>query len=175
MSTVLVVYASKHGSTEGIAAQIARTLNARGLDAACLEASKVKRLEPYDAVVLGSAVYMRRWRPEARRFLRHFASELAERPFWIFSSGPVGDPAEDNPAWNEPPATIAKAEGLGARGHVVFGGSLSAAPHGVMQRSMAEKTPEAFRDRRDWRQIRAWADGIAAELRTRVSAQPPAG
>jgi len=51
-----------------------------------------------DAVVLGSAVYMRRWRPEARRFLRRFRRELAHRPFWVFSSGPVGDPADDNAA-----------------------------------------------------------------------------
>jgi menaquinone-dependent protoporphyrinogen oxidase len=170
MSRVLVVYASKHGSTAGIAVAIAQALNAHGLRAACLEASQVKSLAPYDAIVLGSAVYMRRWRPEARRFLRHFASELAQRPFWVFSSGPVGDPADDNAAWNEPSGTIAKAERLGARGHVVFGGSVPAVPHGVMQRSMVEHTPEEFRDRRDWDEIRAWADGIAAELRAGMPA-----
>jgi menaquinone-dependent protoporphyrinogen oxidase len=170
MSEVLVVYASKHGSTAGIAVAIADTLNARGLRATCLEASQVKSLAPYEAVVVGSAVYMRRWRPEARRFLRRFAVELAERPFWVFSSGPVGDPADDDTAWNEPSATIAKAERLGVRGHVVFGGSLPAEPHGVVQRSMANNMPEEFRDRRDWDEIRAWADGIAAELRTRVTA-----
>jgi menaquinone-dependent protoporphyrinogen oxidase len=170
MCTVLVVYASKHGSTADIAVAVAHALNAHGLRAACMEASQVKSLTPYDAIVLGSAVYMRRWRPEARRFLRHFAPELAKRPFWVFSSGPVGDPADDNRGWNEPSGTIAKAEQLGARSHVVFGGSLPAEPHGFMQRSMAEKMPEEFRDRRDWDEIRAWADGVAAELRAAVPA-----
>src|SRR4051812_30371223 len=170
MTEVLVVYASKHGSTAGIAQAVARALAADGLSAVCLEASQVNSLERYDAVVIGSAVYMRRWRPEARRFLRQFAAELAERPFWVFSSGPVGDPADDNSAWSEPTATIAKAEALGVRGHVVFGGSLPAEPHGLMQRSMADHMPEEFRDRRDWDQIRAWADGIAAEVRAPVTA-----
>ena len=167
MTSVLVVYASKHGSTAGIATALAHAFNARGLRAACMEASQIKSLEPYDAVVLGSAVYMRRWRPEARRFLRHFADALAARPFWIFSSGPVGDPANDNPAWNEPASTIAKAEALGARSHVVFGGSVSAQAHGIAH-SMARNTPPEYRDRRDWEAIDAWADSIAAELDVRV-------
>jgi menaquinone-dependent protoporphyrinogen oxidase len=89
---------------------------------------------------------------------------------WVFSSGPVGDPADADPAWNEPSATIAKAQRLGARGHAVFGGSLPAEPHGLMQRSMAEKLPAEFRDRRDWDEIETWAAAIAAELRAGVPA-----
>ncbi|MGO9754854.1 MAG: flavodoxin domain-containing protein [Solirubrobacteraceae bacterium] len=55
----------------------------------------MRSLEPYDAVVLGSAVYAKHWRGDARHFLRHLGGELARRPFWVFSSGPVGDPAKD--------------------------------------------------------------------------------
>jgi menaquinone-dependent protoporphyrinogen oxidase len=153
MSRVLVAYGSKHGSTAEIAAAVAGTLHDHGLEADCLQAGEVDDVAGYDAVILGSAVYMRRWRREARRFLRHHGDALAERPFWVFSSGPVGDPANDNPAWLEPPRTIAAAERLGARGHVVFGGT-----------SASMKVPEEFRDRRDWDEIRAWADGIASEV-----------
>jgi menaquinone-dependent protoporphyrinogen oxidase len=163
MTSVLVAYASKHGSTAEIADAVAEALRASGLRADCLEAAAVASLEPYDAVVLGSAVYMKRWRREARRFLRRHASALAQRPFWVFSSGPVGDPAKDNPAWTEPAGTIASAEKLGARDHVVFGGSFPADPHG-MQRSMVQNTPPAYRDRRDWDEIRDWAAGIAVDL-----------
>jgi menaquinone-dependent protoporphyrinogen oxidase len=164
MSQVLVAYASKHGSTVGIATAIAETLNARGLRATCTDADAVKDLEPYDAVILGSAVYARRWRAEARHFLRRFRHELAERPFWIFSSGPVGDPAKDDAKWMEPAGVLAKAEALGMRGHVVFGGSVPAEPHGMMMRSMAQNTPEEFRDRRDWVAIREWAEAVADTL-----------
>jgi menaquinone-dependent protoporphyrinogen oxidase len=153
MTNVLVVYGSKHGSTAEIAAAIAETLRESGLRAHCLKAAEVSDVGEYDAVVLGSAVYMRRWRREARRFLHKHASDLAQRPFWVFSSGPVGDPAKDNAAWLEPGRTIAEVERLGAREHVVFGG-----------RSESSGIPEEFRDRRDWDEIREWARGIAAEL-----------
>ena len=167
MSQVLVAYASKHGSTVGIATAITDTLNARGLRATCAQADAVKDLEPYDAVILGSAVYAGRWRGDARHFLRRFKHELAERPLWIFSSGPVGDPDKDNPKWMEPAGIRDKAESLGLRGHVVFGGSLPDEPHGMMLRSMAQNTPEEFRDRRDWDAIRVWAEDIADALRVR--------
>src|SRR5215207_6285463 len=110
MTKILVAYASKHGSTAEIAGAVAEALSATGLHVDCREAAEIGSLHPYDAVVLGSAVYMKRWRREARRFLRRHAAELAERPFWIFSSGPVGDPANDDPGWVEPPRTIAAAE-----------------------------------------------------------------
>ena len=153
MTQVLVAYGSKHGSTAEIAEDIATTLREHGLEVDCLPVGKVDDLAGYDAVVLGSAVYMRRWRREARRFLRHHAHALAERPFWVFSSGPVGDPAKDNPAWLEPARTLAEAERLGVRDHVVFGGT-----------STSLKVPEDFRDRRDWDEIQAWAGRIASEL-----------
>lgn len=160
---VLVAHASKHGSTAEIAEAIAGELRDRGLAADCRAAHDVDELGGYDAVVLGSAVYMKRWQGDARHFLRAHGKSLAELPFWVFSSGPTGDPAEDDAAWQEPKRTIAKAEKLGARDHVVFGGRISA-ESGRMARSMAEGTPEEYRDRRDWDEIRSWAGGIAEEL-----------
>ncbi len=164
MSKVLVAYASKRGSTAEIAEAIAAVLRDSGDDADCVEAGEVEALDGYDAVVLGSAVYMRRWRGDARRFLRRHRHELARLPLWVFSSGPTGDPANDNDAWTEPPHTIRKAEDVGARDHVVFGGRVPADPHGFAQRAMVDNTPPQWRDRRDWDAIRAWARGIAAEL-----------
>ena len=166
---VLVAFASKHGSTAEIAEAIVAELRQSGLRADCVAADDVASLEPYDAVVLGSAVYMKRWRAEARRFLRKHAGALAERPLWIFSSGPTGPPAADKPAWTEPRRTIQRAERLGARDHVVFGGRVPVDAHGPAARAMANGTPEEYRDRRDWDGIRAWADGIAAALGARVS------
>ena len=161
--TVLVAYASKHGSTAEIAEAIASGLREDGVAADCAAVEDVGGLGAYDAVVLGSAVYMKRWQGDARHFLRRHAKELAELPFWIFSSGPTGDPAEDDAAWQEPKRTVAKAEKLGVRDHVVFGGRISP-ESGRMAKAMADNTPEEYRDRRDWDEIRAWASGIAADL-----------
>jgi menaquinone-dependent protoporphyrinogen oxidase len=162
--TVLVAYASKRGSTAEIAETVAATLRREGLRV-CLEpAAEVRSLEPYDAVVLGSAVYMKRWRGDARDFLKKHRKALRQVPLWVFSSGPVGDPAKDNPEWMEPPKLAQKVEEMGARGHVVFGGCLPAKPQGSMEKAVAEGISEEYRDRRDWGEIRAWAGEVASSL-----------
>jgi len=162
--TVLVAYASKRGSTAEIAETVAATLRREGLKV-CLEtAGDVGSLERFDAVVLGSAVYMKRWRGDARHFLKKHRKALRQMPFWVFSSGPVGDPARDDPAWSEPPSVVAKVEEMGSRGHVVFGGRVPAEPRGFMERAMVDGTPKQYRDRRDWDEIRAWAKQVASDL-----------
>src|SRR5581483_9556384 len=101
-------------------------------NADCMEADRVRDIAPYDAVVLGSAVYMRRWRRSARRFLRRYGQPLSALPWWAFSSGPVGDPGTTDAqaaGWLEPPGTMAQVERLGAREHVVFGGRVARDPH----------------------------------------------
>ena len=161
---VLVAYASKRGSTAEIAETVAATLRREGLGV-CLEAAgDVRSLEPFDAVVLGSAVYMKRWRGDARHFLKKHRKALRQKPFWVFSSGPVGDPAQSNPDWMEPPKLAEKVEELGGRDHVVFGGCLPAKPEGMFEKAMVEGTPKEWRDRRDWNEIRAWAQEIAHSL-----------
>jgi len=169
---VLVAYASKHGATAEIAEAIAQRLQAEGLGADCREAGDVKKLDGYDAVVLGSAVYMKRWRHEARRFLHRHRRELGGLPFWVFSSGYVGD-AERSPEWEEPPGVMKTVEELGARAHVVFGGRVPT-DGGFVAHAMAKNTPPESADRRDWEEIGAWASAIAGELRSERAGAPSA-
>jgi len=168
---VLVAYTSKRGATAEIAEVVAGTLRDSGLAVHCIEAGAVRSIEPYDAVVLGSAVYIRRWHGDAKHFLRRHRKELSRRPFWIFSSGPVGDPANDDADWLEPRKIIDEAERLGTRGHVVFGGRVPVGSGWPAHGAMVENTPPEYRDRRDWDEIRRWAAGIAAELRAAVTAR----
>lgn len=161
---VLVAYASKRGSTTEIAETVAATLRREGLGV-CLEpAEDVQSLERFDAVVLGSAVYMKRWRGDARHFLKKHRKALRQMPFWVFSSGPVGDPAQDDQAWMEPPKPAQKVDDLGGRGHVVFGGCVPAEPRGMVERAMVDEIPKEYRDRRDWDEIRTWAKQVASDL-----------
>ena len=97
--TVLVTAASRHGGTREIAEAIARELEAQGVSVELRELEEVSDLGRYDAVVLGSAVYLGRWLEPALRFVERHADELAERKTWLFSSGPiVGDPPRPDPA-----------------------------------------------------------------------------
>jgi menaquinone-dependent protoporphyrinogen oxidase len=162
--TVLVAYATKRGSTAEIAETIAATLRREGLGICLKGAEDVESLDGYDAVVLGSAVYMKLWRGDARHFLKKHRKALKQTPFWVFSSGPVGDPTKDNPEWAEPPRIVEKVEELGAKEHVVFGGCLPATPQGFVEKAMVQGTPKQFHDRRDWAEIREWAQAIANAL-----------
>jgi menaquinone-dependent protoporphyrinogen oxidase len=165
MARVLIAFASKRGSTAEIADAIASAIRAAGHIVDCRPADGVKNLGPYDAVVLGSAVYMKRWRGDAKHFMRKHSKELSDTPFWVFSSGPVGDPAADaDPSWYEPPRLIERAEALGLKGHTVFGGRVPADPRGPIERTMVENTPPEFRDRRNWDEIRQWAETVACEI-----------
>ena len=94
MTHILVAYASKRGSTGEIADAIADVLRQSGLEVDCKSAGEVGSLDSYDGIVLGSAVYMKRWRGDAKHFLRKHGEELSRLPFWVFSSGPVGDPSK---------------------------------------------------------------------------------
>lgn len=174
MPRVLVAYASKHGSTAEIAEAVAGKIREYGIDVDCVSIDDVGALEPYDAVVLGSAVYMRRWRGDAKHFLKKHGKELSQRPFWIFSSGPIGDPSKDNVSWEEPGKIVDRAESLGVRDHVIFGGRVPTNPRGPAQRGMVDNTPEEYRDRRDWDEIAAWASRISSELLATPTRDPAA-
>ena len=159
----LVAYASKNGSTAEIAEAIARELRALGIDATLADVRDVRSLDDYGAVVLGSAVYMARWRPEAARFLKRHRGELAERDVWLFSSGPVGEQEEgaDADRWTHPKLVEKLGPKIGIREHVVFGGRVPAEPTNFVERAMVRDTPEEVRDLRDWHEIRTWAHSIA--------------
>ncbi|MGZ4566515.1 MAG: flavodoxin domain-containing protein, partial [Blastococcus sp.] len=72
---VLVVVASKHGSTQGIAEAIADELSsteagqALGLTAVLQAAEHAPDPGGFDVVLVGSAVYAGRWLPAARDYV----------------------------------------------------------------------------------------------------------
>jgi len=161
---VLVAYSSKHGATAEIAEAIGIALSSAGLEVDVERAHRVRSLEPYRAVVLGSAVYAGRWRSDAVRLLRR--PELRDREVWLFSSGPVGEDkgnSEELERWTKPKAVQEIADGIGVREHVVFGGFV-ADDAGFIRKKMARNIPPELRDRRDWVEIDTWASSIAAAL-----------
>ena len=161
MSRVLVAYATKHGATREIAEAIADEIRAGGHEVDCAPAEQAGSVDAYDAVVLGSAVYMKRWRRPARRLLARNRDALAGRPLWVFSSGPCG--TDPDPSWSEPPKIVDEVEHLGAKDHVVFGGRLPVELSSFIEKAMVKNTPPEQRDLRDWDEIRSWAARIAAE------------
>lgn len=159
---VLVAAASRHGATSGIAETIAWRLARAGLHTLAADADDVRTLAGWDAVVLGSGVYMGRWLPSARHVVEHLGDELRRRPVWLFSSGPVGDPPE--PAGERAFDASELVASSGAREHVLFAGRLDRDRLTLPERAVVRVVGAAEGDFRDWDAVAAWADGIASDL-----------
>jgi menaquinone-dependent protoporphyrinogen oxidase len=158
---VLVAVASPHGSTREIAGAIAETLTGAGLEVDLRDVAEVKDLTPYDAVVLGSAVYMGHWVREARCFATDRAEELRRRRVWLFSSGPVGRTSGDG---SDPVEVAPLLEETGAWEHRLFAGRLSSKDLGVCARLVAKLVRARDEDSRDWDAIAGWGREIAQAL-----------
>jgi menaquinone-dependent protoporphyrinogen oxidase len=159
---ILVIYASKHGATEGIARFIAERLTERGKQADARPAGAAGELGHPEAVVLGSAIYAGSWLKEATEFVHGHRDGLAQVPVWLFSSGPLGTEVQDD---EQQPKQLAElSEALRPRDHATFFGALDRGSLGFAERMMvkAVKAPEG--DFRDWDAIRAWTDRIVDEL-----------
>lgn len=121
---ILVSAASKHGSTAEIAARIGEALRAALSAGAVVEvcaAADVDKVSRYDAVLLGSAVYMGRWLPEARDAVARIVADPPWR-VWLFSSGPIGDPPKPDEDHVVDVSDLVTS--TNARGHRVFAGRL---------------------------------------------------
>jgi menaquinone-dependent protoporphyrinogen oxidase len=160
-TSVLVAYGTTNGSTARIAETVAETLNGAGLTAEALPAQSVTSLAPYDAVIVGGGLYAGRWQKDARRFLRRHGRALAERPLWLFSSGPLDPSASERDIPPVPGVSKAMVR-LDAKGHVTFGGCLEEGAKGWVAGMILRSGKGG--DFRDFPAVRAWASGVAAEL-----------
>jgi menaquinone-dependent protoporphyrinogen oxidase len=171
---VLVAYATRHGSTAGIAERLAARLRSRGLAAEARRVTEAGDPSHYDAFVVGAAAYMGGWLGDATAFVRRHRALLQAHPTWLFSSGPIGpliDAKGRNPLETSVPREFDEFRSLQPRGLKVFFGAFdpNAAPVGLAE-SLMHRLPAIARDAmpagdfRDWEVIDAWADDIAATL-----------
>lgn len=159
---VLVSVASRHGASFEIAEEISATLAAAGFETAVLPPDAVTSLDGYDAIILGSSVYVGHWMDSAVNFVERYSKEIATRPAWFFSSGPVGhEPKPDD----EPVDVGDLIAATGAREHRVFAGQVDRSRLGLGEKVLltAVRAPEG--DFRPWDEIRAWAAEIATALK----------
>jgi menaquinone-dependent protoporphyrinogen oxidase len=109
---------------------------------------------------------MGHWLQPASDFARRFAHELAQRPVWLFSSGPVGDPRRKlvqkmtaDPL--ELPSVLAQTH---ARQHRILAGKLVRDQLGRAQRLSLLLFRGTQGDWRDWTEIERYASAIADTL-----------
>lgn len=164
---VLVAYGTKYGATAGIAEKIGQVLREAGLAVDVKPAGQAGDPAAYGAVVLGSAVYIGRWRKEAARYLKTHEAALAQRPVWLFNSGPLGqgNAAEQAGELGFPKSLRPIADRIAVRDVAVFFGAVDLDRLNPLERWMLKNVKSPSGDFRDWDAIAAWAAGIAAALK----------
>lgn len=190
MTTVEVVYASRHGGTAGIAERIAHVLRTEGLDVVVADAADRPDVAGFDAYVVGAGVQIGSWHKEGTQFLERNQATLATKPVWLFSSGPL--PGSSMMSETEDRVELAHGprEGPGSGGrkriealsaaihprdHRVFSGAFDPKdPPKSMQERLVRMMPAAKRvlptgDFREWDAIEAWAREIAGQLRAELA------
>jgi menaquinone-dependent protoporphyrinogen oxidase len=162
---ILVTYASRNGSTAGVAEAIGKTLAESGAQVDILPMQAVNDLSAYRAVVAGSAIQAAQWLPEAMQFMQAHREELSRKPFAAFLvcmtlAMKNGNYREHVSNWLEPVRALVRpvSEGL-------FAGALDIRK----VRSFGNRLK--FRlsvlmgvwsegDHRDWDAIRLWAESL---------------
>jgi menaquinone-dependent protoporphyrinogen oxidase len=162
---ILVAYATKRESTHEVADTVAARLCEHGLQVDVRPAAEVGTLAPYDAVVLGGALYAGRWHRDARRFLAKHRDDLAPIPVAVFAMGPLElEPKDVEGSRRQLDHALAKEHELEPASVAIFGGVIDPAklrfPFNRMDAA----------DARDWDAIRSWADDIAGRFEARAAA-----
>jgi menaquinone-dependent protoporphyrinogen oxidase len=152
---VLVTYASKYGSTREVAEAIAGTLRDHLLRVVVQPSDEVEDLGEYSGVVLGGGIYMGRWHPDARRFIKHFEDDLRGVPVALFALGPTDDDPEHRAGSEKQFASMLEKVPLEPVATALFGGAIDPRKLSFPFNHM----PAA--DVRDWDAIRAWAADVA--------------
>ncbi|MFK7804731.1 MAG: flavodoxin domain-containing protein, partial [Anaerolineae bacterium] len=127
-------------------------------------------LSLYSAVIMGSSVYVGRWRPEAIKFLKEKEDILKEKDFWVFSSGPTGsgDPSDILDGWSLPRTQETIINRIGARSIKLFHGKIDPSKLDMLELFTVKTIHAETGDHRDWEAIGAWATSIAEAYQENV-------
>ena len=171
-TNILITYASRTGTTAGVAEAIGTTLIEGDAQVDVTPMQDVKDLSRYRAVVAGSAIRAAKWLPEAAQFIQTHRVELTCKPFAMFTVCITLAMSNTDPyrlavaGWTAPVRALVKpvSEGL-------FAGRLDFNKLPLNWDTLRLRATVALGifprgDRRDWNAIHAWA----TELRPLLTA-----
>ncbi len=168
---ILVTYASRLGSTAGVAEAIGKTLTDNGAEVDVRRMEDVTDLSPYSAVIAGSAIRGKQWLPEAMQFIQTHQAELRQKPFAAFlvcmtlamKNGEKYRPQVAD--WLQPVRASVKPVSEGLFAGVLDIGKIASFSDRLKFRISVLFGVWKEGDHRDWNAIRAWAASVGPLLR----------
>jgi len=164
---ILVVYASKYGSTAGVGEAIAKELRIAGFDvdsSPVTERTQSEDLSPvksYRAVVIGSPIYMGKLLVEARDFVKAHQHDLRERPVAVFTVGYSLKEKNDDHLRSANEAVGVLRDFIEPVAVGYFAGTYNPEVMSISDRLIMKLVGGVPGDYRDWDEIRVWARGLA--------------
>lgn len=158
MCKILVAYASKAGSTGEVAQAIGQTLSAGDAAVDVRLAGDVTDVSDYDAVVVGSAIRMGRWLPEATNLVKENAAAFGELPIAYFAvSGFLKDPEKrgEVEGYLAPVRAMREPDSIG-----LFAGKMDYSKLSFFERMIVKMVGTGEGDWRDWDAIHTWAKSL---------------
>ena len=97
MTTALLVYGTRTGTTAKTAELIANVLCQEGFTVRIVNAKneKVQDISKYELIIVGSGIQMGRWTKEPEQFLRRFQHDLSTKQLALFVSCGAAHPLDD--------------------------------------------------------------------------------
>jgi menaquinone-dependent protoporphyrinogen oxidase len=164
---VLISYASRCGSTGGVAEAMGQVLCGMGASADIRLIGNVNDLSPYHAVIVGSAIRRGKWLPEAVSFVKDNRDILGRLPiaFFVVCLTMKDNTAENRstvmaylePVRKEAPKIQPVAAGL-------FPGAVNFGKLSVVDKMMLKAKGASEGDYRDWSAVKAWASAVGPML-----------
>ena len=180
--TILVTFASRSGSTLGIAEAVGDVLRQQGIAVDVRPMSEVKDVTTYSAIVLGSAIRQEKWLPEAMQFIHKHQVDFEQKPvatFLVCMALATKDTTryksglQSAREWMRPVRELVQPVSEG-----YFAGALNLGKIKELHFRIILSTLVILRlfpkgDHRDWKAINQWADELPAKLH-HLSTEHPA-
>ena len=159
---ILVTYATRAGSTVEVATAIGKIIAARGFEVDVKPVKEMLSLDGYQAALVGSAIRMGNWLPEAVEFVKDNQRVLNQMPVALFTVHMLNRGDDEESRTNRLAYLKVVRPLLKSAEEVFFAGKFDMSRLSFLDRMISKAVKAVDEDCRDWGRIRGWAQTVFA-------------